>query len=235
MMINGGQRRQLRRIAVAGVAVILAPLVSPARPAAAEPRFTLDNPTFTAPAAFDRTVPLRDVVRARASARGSVDAAGPRVGDMRPDDGPTVANRPYAGDPSVQRHKPRPVIPGTKANFEGLSNQDNFNVLGIRVNPPDPVGDVGPNHYVEMINLVFGVYSKTGTLMLGPVDTGTLWAGFPIDECTDVHHRLQLPRLPEVWRLGRLVPDHHPRVRHRRSVDLRHRCLRPGTGKDDRR
>ena len=36
-----------------------------------------------------------------------------------------------------------------------------------------------------MINLVFGVYSKTGTLLLGPVDTGTLWAGFPIDECTE--------------------------------------------------
>src|SRR3990172_5175386 len=54
-----------------------------------------------------------------------------------------------------------------------------FNVFGFRVNPPDPVGDVGPNHYVEMINLVFAVYAKNGTLLMGPVDTGTLWAGFP--------------------------------------------------------
>ena len=44
---------------------------------------------------------------------------------------------------------------------------------------------MGPNHYVEMINLVFGVYSKTGTLLLGPVDTGTLWSGFAISDCTD--------------------------------------------------
>jgi hypothetical protein len=182
MVING---RQLRRMAVLGTAVILAPLLSPAQPAAAEPRLTLDNPTFTAPAAFDRTAPLRDVVRADATGRASVGAAGPKVGDMRPDSGPTVTNRPFAGDPAVQRHKPKPVIPGTKANFEGLSNQDNFNVLGVRVNPPDPVGDVGPNHYVEMINLVFGVYSKTGSLLLGPTDTGTLWAGFAIDECTE--------------------------------------------------
>src|SRR5437660_4630808 len=36
-----------------------------------------------------------------------------------------------------------------------------------------------------MINLVFGVYSKTGTLLLGPVDTGTLWTGFAIPDCTD--------------------------------------------------
>ena len=77
------------------------------------------------------------------------------------------------------------AIPAPSVNFEGLSNQDNFNVFGFRVNPPDPVGDVGRNHYVEMINLVFGVYSKTGTLLLGPVDTGTLWTGFPIEDCTD--------------------------------------------------
>ncbi len=47
-------------------------------------------------------------------------------------------------------------------NFEGVSNQDNFNIFGFRVNPPDPIGDVGPNHYVEMINLVYAVYDKIG-------------------------------------------------------------------------
>jgi hypothetical protein len=66
------------------------------------------------------------------------------------------------------------AIPSPLQNFEGLSNQDNFDVFGFRVNPPDPNGDVGPNHYVEIVNLVFAVYSKTGTLLLGPVDTGTL-------------------------------------------------------------
>ena len=58
-------------------------------------------------------------------------------------------------------------------------------MFGFRVNPPDPVGAVGPNHYVEMINLVFGVYDKTGNLLLGPVDTGSLWAGFAVPDCTD--------------------------------------------------
>jgi hypothetical protein len=77
------------------------------------------------------------------------------------------------------------TIAGTSANFEGLSNQDNFNVFGFRVNPPDPVGDVGPNNYVEMVNLTFAVYSKSGALLLGPVDTGTLWSNFPVTDCTD--------------------------------------------------
>jgi len=53
------------------------------------------------------------------------------------------------------------------------------------VNPPDPNGEVGPNHYVEMVNLVFAVYDKAGNKLLGPVDTGTLWSGFAVPDCTD--------------------------------------------------
>jgi hypothetical protein len=90
-----------------------------------------------------------------------------------------------AATTAVQTEIGTTAIPSTQANFEGLRNEDNFNIFGFRVNPPDPVGDVGPNHYVEMVNLVFGVYSKTGTLLLGPVDTGTLWAGFAVSDCTD--------------------------------------------------
>ncbi len=76
-------------------------------------------------------------------------------------------------------------MPAPLFTFEGPSNQDNFNVFGFRVNPPDPVGDVGRNHYVAMVNLVYSIYTKTGTLLVGPVDTGTLWAGFEVDECTE--------------------------------------------------
>jgi len=93
--------------------------------------------------------------------------------------------KPYSADGALQLFGPVPAIPGPLQTFEGLSNLDNFNVFGFRVNPPDPNGEVGPNHYVEMINLVFAVYDKAGNLLLGPVDTGSLWAGFPIEDCTD--------------------------------------------------
>ena len=36
-----------------------------------------------------------------------------------------------------------------------------------------------------MINLVFAVYSKTGTLLDGPHPLGSLWEDFPITDCTD--------------------------------------------------
>ena len=77
------------------------------------------------------------------------------------------------------------AIPAPQANFEGLSNQDNFNLLGGRVNPPDPVGDVGPHHYVEMINLVWAVYDKQGNRLLGPATLGSIWNGFPVTHCAN--------------------------------------------------
>jgi len=98
---------------------------------------------------------------------------------------PGSAARSAGGDAALQSEAGTASIGSTLANFEGLSNQDNFTTFGFRVNPPDPVGDVGPNHYVEMVNLVFAVYSKSGDLLLGPVDTGTLWADFPVEDCTD--------------------------------------------------
>jgi len=81
--------------------------------------------------------------------------------------------------------QPDATIPSTQQNFEGLSNQDNFDIFGFRVNPPDPNGEVGPNNYVEMVNLTFAVYDKSGNRLLGPVDTGTLWDGFAVPDCTE--------------------------------------------------
>ena len=96
-------------------------------------------------------------------------------GEIREENGPeAVDSDVYFPDVAVQDSLWPAAIPSTLANFEGLSNQDNFNIFGGRVNPPDPVGDVGPNHYVQMVNLTFAVYDKSGNLLVGPVDTGTL-------------------------------------------------------------
>ena len=157
-------------------AAVLAALLPPVHAAQAAPGTDL-RPTFTGAVAFDTSEPLRDL---------AATAKAPKItdGEVLPDRGPVVVDRGHAGDPVVQAAAAPLVAPATLANFEGLSNQDNFNLLGGRVNPPDPVGDVGPNHYVELVNLVFGVYAKTGALLLGPVEIGTLWAGFPVTECT---------------------------------------------------
>ncbi len=44
--------------------------------------------------------------------------------------------------------------------------------------PPDTDGDVGPNHYFQMVNVSFAIWDKEGNLLYGPVDNSTLWNGF---------------------------------------------------------
>jgi len=145
------------------------------------------TPRFSQAVAFDVSAPFR------AAAPTALRRLAPTadVMEIRPERDRVVAkDTGYAGDGALQgaisRLRVGPSLPAPAVfSFEGLSNQDNFNIFGFRVNPPDPVGDVGPNHYVEMINLAVGVYDKSGNLLLGPVPIGALWEGFAIDDCTD--------------------------------------------------
>jgi hypothetical protein len=169
----------LTAVTIALVAAALAAPASAQSPARAQPR-------WSQAVAFDTTVgTLRDLA-ARYPKRSPSERI-QALKEIRAERGPTPVDRGFSGDGAVQARaaQPAPSIPSTIANFEGLSNQDNFAIFGGRVNPPDPDGDVGPNHYVELINLVLGIYSKTGTRLLGPVDIGALWAGFAVTDCTD--------------------------------------------------
>lgn len=56
-------------------------------------------------------------------------------------------------------------------NFAGISN-----TYGVA--PPDTDGDVGHDHYLQMVNNGYAVWDKEGNLLYGPVDNITLWDGF---------------------------------------------------------
>ena len=164
-------------VATAGIAM--------AAQASGPPQTPQLRPVFTEPAAFDVSAPLRILA---AAPRKGLQVPEEEMREIRPEPGVPVKDTGYAGDGALQggaRFGAAPSIPAPQANFEGLSNEDNFAIFGGRVNPPDPVGAVGPSHYVEMINLLFAVYDKTGNRLLGPVDTGSLWADFAVPDCTD--------------------------------------------------
>ena len=62
-------------------------------------------------------------------------------------------------------------------SFEGLSNEDNANALGYRIAPPDTNGDVGPDHYVQAVNVLFQVFDKeTGEPVSPPLPQSALFA-----------------------------------------------------------
>jgi hypothetical protein len=63
------------------------------------------------------------------------------------------------------------VIPAPSVSFDAQPNT-------AGVNPPDPAGDVGPNHYVALANSSLQIFTKAGVSLMGPVNINTLWAGF---------------------------------------------------------
>lgn len=78
----------------------------------------------------------------------------------------------------MQQSAPTLNMPTPTFAFEGISNADNQAQLGFTVLPPDPNGDVGPNHYVQTVNLLMKVFDKTtGATLLGPIPISTLFAG----------------------------------------------------------
>ncbi|HEU4398586.1 MAG TPA: hypothetical protein VFU54_12230 [Actinomycetota bacterium] len=138
---------------------------------------------FSNAVAFDVSPAMRDVAKqatSAARASGTLD---------RPERGPASAGRGFSGDAAVQSTTGRSAaaldIPSPTVNFEGIPAEANIPILGGIPIPPDPVGDVGPNHYVEMVNTAWAVFSKTGTLLLGPLSLASIWAGFAVPDCED--------------------------------------------------
>jgi len=41
--------------------------------------------------------------------------------------------------------------------------------------PPDPNGDVGPNHYMQIVEMRFQIFDKSGNSLYGPAFNNTLW------------------------------------------------------------
>src|SRR6266496_5281369 len=163
--------------AAALVFLAISPPASAQRTARTQPL----TPKFSTAVAFDVSPTLRSLPLAK-----KFVADPSQLLEIRPERGPRAHSRGYkTGDAALQLLSPTPTIPAPLLTFEGLSNEDNFNIFGFRVNPPDPDGEVGPNNYVEMVNLAFAVYDKSGNKLLGPVDTGTLWSGFAVPDCTD--------------------------------------------------
>lgn len=74
---------------------------------------------------------------------------------------------------TVLQLQPGHIIPGSIIqNFDGVNNVNNCV-------PPDTYGDVGPSHYFQLVNLSFAIFDKSGTKLLGPLNTSLIWEGLP--------------------------------------------------------
>jgi hypothetical protein len=60
--------------------------------------------------------------------------------------------------------RPTPTMPPPLLTFDGINEADGQ----CNCVPPDSDGDVGPNHYVEAVNVAFRVFDKNGTPLMPP-------------------------------------------------------------------
>ena len=223
--MNASGRMSFRSLRHLAAGVLLVGLVTATAASQAESAAKPRGPVFTEPTAFDVSQPLRDLAKAHPTGEGE-------LGDEDENEGPPPGEPVNAHEPdgALQTSAPAATIASPLANFEGLRNEDNFPIYGGRVNPPDPVGDVGPSNYVEMVNLTFAVYDKSGNRLLGPSPIGALWEGFPITDCTKAAGDpiVLYDQTEDRWILTQFTTGGNDRPRRRPRRTTASRSRRPG-------
>jgi len=107
-----------------------------------------------------------------------LDAMKPRNEDMRERQYPYAATAlPRGNDPVWQMEMGKTsALKAALVSFDG-QNSPYF--------PPDANGASGPNHFMQTINTVYAIYSKTGNLMAGPSNLNLLFSGVTGATCND--------------------------------------------------
>ena len=68
------------------------------------------------------------------------------------------------------------AMPTPLLSFNGLSNFDNIDIYQSVIIPPDTIGDVGPNHYVQAVNALVRIFDKSGNALIPPFRMSQLFA-----------------------------------------------------------
>jgi hypothetical protein len=163
----------MRRIASLSIAVA----VLLAAPAAAQEPPGNASMTTQEPTHFDVSPPLRDILPIP-----PVLEANRLVPEFEPPEGTTNLHidvlRPSAPTPHiVQTWYGSGPMPTLDTNFEGVG--EGISGYTVQVAPPDTQGDVGPNYYVQWVNLDFAIFDKSsGAVVYGPAAGKTLWTDF---------------------------------------------------------
>ena len=120
-----------------GVCLLLAATGAQAAPGGTEKR---PIPKFSEAKAFDVSQPLHRLAAAP-SLRSEPQSGPPQLFEIRRERGQIATDQGFAGDGAVQGSSELQLatssaaaIQAPLANFDGISNQDNFNLFGFRVN-----------------------------------------------------------------------------------------------------
>jgi hypothetical protein len=126
------------------------------------------------------SVPLRDIpaITPEEYEKMEIDAMKPRNEKIRERFYPFAETALPKGDDPAWQFKmgtsPAPKAP--IVSFDGPTSP---------YYPPDANGTVGPNHFMQTINTVYAIYSKTGILLAGPTNLNLLFGNVTGATCND--------------------------------------------------
>jgi hypothetical protein len=96
---------------------------------------------------------------------------------------PGARPAPATGTSTQTIQGPLAPMPTPSMSFDGMSYFANG-----AGHPPDTVGDVGPNHFVQAVNTSIGIYNKTTGAELATFTFDGLWAGAGTGTPCDTAH-----------------------------------------------
>lgn len=162
----------MRKLALATLALTVS-LSAPA--VSAKEGSKIEGPIVSAPQSPRLSAPLRGMPwteeaekEEKAKDRHNPLAAEPDQGRRG-----TWGREAVPRDPLAERSVSGTATPSPLFTFEGTGNPTGCSGCS----PPDTVGDIGPNHYVQIVNATkVTVFSPDGATIEGPYDLGLLWS-----------------------------------------------------------
>ncbi len=129
------------------------------------------KPVVMKPVYFDVSPPLRDMVQPSDALIDHSWKEGIVKNKLNTFSNESGDNSVIAVDAVVQSTVGDQVTDTTIQNFDGVGANGSY--------PPDTDGDVGPNHYMQVVNCRFAVYDKNGNKLMGPTNNSQIFSGLP--------------------------------------------------------
>lgn len=107
---------------------------------------------------------------------------------------------PLLGNQSVAGSGAQPAI---VAEFDGIP------ATGYA--PPDTMGAVGKNHYIQMTNVAFAIFDKKGQRLAGPARINSVWSGFggPCESENAGDPVARYDQLADRWLISQFAIEEH--------------------------
>ena len=165
------------RAALVMAALLLSTFVLPAW--AEGPQVTVGQAIY-----HDTSAPLRDIAITRAVPNKSIEQREVPIRQKPVFNKSLGVAEPDGGLQSIEKMVAMAPTPSPLISVPGLSEQDNVDVVGSAIVPPDTNGDIGVDDagnklYIQYINVTWAVHrASDGLLVAGPFAGNSFWVGF---------------------------------------------------------